>query len=78
MRMNSSFDLGNNTKSDNMAFEKTDPTMLMYKRCSKHEKWKNFQTKRYVNIKHQKKNPMSTLPILKFHKDKIYKSRGSK
>jgi ribosomal protein L29 len=51
---------------------------LMYKRCSKLENWKDFQTKRSPNqFDHSHHSVASTLPVLKFHKQKLFRQRGS-
>jgi hypothetical protein len=67
-------------------------SMLMYNRCSKLENWKDFQTKRYSKQHHSGHNANqnlsfmssqehqrvhSTLPVLKFHKERVFKPRGS-
>lgn len=53
-------------------------SMLMYKRCSKLENWKDFQTKRSLNqFDNSQHSIASTLPVLKFHKQKLFKQRGS-
>ena len=54
-------------------------TTLMYGRCSKLEKWKNFQEKRGLsNNKSRYMHSKSTLPVLKYHKDKIFKMSNMK
>ena len=82
-----SIDVDPNFTMDKADLKTTDNTssssdryksMLMYKRCSKLEDWKDFQTKKSIN-KFDVVRPslVSTLPVLKFHKPKIFKARRS-
>ncbi|CAI2376678.1 unnamed protein product [Moneuplotes crassus] len=64
------------TNSDNMALGGSSKVMMMYNRCEKHENWKKFQIKRSQhNLSLRHSQVTSTLPALKFQKEKLFKPK---
>ncbi|CAI2374442.1 unnamed protein product [Moneuplotes crassus] len=60
-----------NTGSENMTGA-SSKLKRMYNKCERHENWKKFQAKRYPKSNFTNhKNVVSTLPVLKSHKEKI-------
>lgn len=65
-------------------------SLIMYGRCSKYEKWKEFQTGRYLKnrkvLEHRSFSTepftsnfasKSTLPVLKYHKEKLHRAKNA-